>query len=294
MLSKVIAALAQQGWFDTTRPYDKTVYLTHGAAQTLLLSRNGKPVCFVKFSDRSSLALEASRCEAASRRFPGLAPSFIGYGCPGSLEILVTEGVAFRALTPAMLVSGSHARAVESGLEDYFRRMREGGADEDRRPHEWVEAYHRYFDSSPWRTAAHAGLRRLLDVLSPYPRLAQHGDFTLNNLGIADGGRLTVFDWEDYGAVDLPGLDLFTLEASLREALDEHGGGDLRRAGLDTAVDLGRMCDAVGLPRPLFEELRPSYAFVFRFLKRNYGPEIRNRVDLLLRRLGAAPAPAAT
>lgn len=292
MLNKVLSALVDHGWLDATRPFDKTLYLTHGAAQTLLISRRGRPECFVKFSDRSSLAMEAERCKAASRRFLGLAPRFIGYTRCGSLEVLATRAVVFQAMHPTLMRSSRYTRVVQSGLEAYFRCMR-AGVHQGPVARRWLAEYTEYFDRLPWGSAARRALDDLLTALAAVPPQEQHGDFVVNNLGVTERDSLVVFDWEDYGAVDVPGLDLFTLDISLREQMsDAVGGTGLKPAGGD-ALDLDRLCAAVGLTRSTYEELRPSYAFVFRFLKRNYSPEIRARVDLLLHRLTAASAAVA-
>ena len=291
MLNRVIGLLADEGWFDPSQRFDKTVYLTHGAAQTLLLSRDGEPECFVKFSERSSLQLEAQRCEAAARRFPGLAPAFIGHARRGPLEVLATRAVVFRALNAGLMRSSRHMGVVQSGLEGYFRRMSEfarapGG------PRDWVADYRAYFENLPWRQAAGESLDDLLEVVATLPRPDQHGDFVVNNLGIGRQGRLAVFDWEDYGAVDVPGLDLFTLEVSLHEASAPGGDGRVP-SGRVHGLDIERLCGAMSLPVDTYDRLRLAYAFVFRFLKRNYGPEVRGRVDRLLHRLSAVAAAAA-
>lgn len=292
MLNKVIGLLAEHGWFDPSRPFEKTVYLTHGAAQTLLLSRDGQAERFVKFSDCASLRQEALRCEVAAQRYQGMAPSFIGHARVGSLELLVTQAVTFRAMNAGLMKSPRHMVVVQGGLEEYFRRMRDT-ARAARSPRKWVADYRAYFDPLPWRHAAGEAMDELLEVLDTLPRMDQHGDFVVNNLGIGQQGRLSVFDWEDFGAVDTPGLDLFTLAASVHEA-SALGGVDLpvlpRRAH---GLDIDRLCAAVGLPVKVYDRLQPAYAFLFRFLKRNYGPEVRCRIDRLLRRLSAGAAAAA-
>jgi hypothetical protein len=47
------------------------------------------------------------------------------------------------------------------------------------------------------------------------PRVPQHGDFSLGNVLVRRGGGVVVVDWEDYGAVRLPGYDLVALFATL-------------------------------------------------------------------------------
>lgn len=196
----------------------------------------------------------------------------------------MTQGVAFRSLNPALMRSWRHTGVVRAGLEAYFQRVR---ASERPAPAGagWHGEYREYFESHPLRNAALRGLDHLRAAFQGLPAQAQHGDFVANNLGLSSVHRLAIFDWEDYGAVDVPGLDLFTLEISMSDALSAPAAlrstpaRDRRRP---VGFDIDRMCRALGLPRPLYEQSALAYGFVFRFLKRNYGPEIRERLDQLL------------
>ena len=96
-----------------------------------------------------------------------------------------------------------------------------------------------------------------------------------------------IFDWEDFGAVSLPGLDLFTLELSLaggaRHLLDHRAQ---RHSGSTRLV--ARACAAMQLDGADYGRLTPVYALVFRYLKRNYGPAVREQMDGLLQDLAAS------
>lgn len=282
MLSTVISLLTERGWFDPARPYDKSIHLTHGTAQWMLLGRDGKPECFVKFSDRSSLGIEAARCAAAARRFPGLAPEYLGHASRGDLEVLVTRAVVFRAMNASLMRSRRYTDVMGDGLELYFGQMRAHGRPASPRA-AWHEEYAAYYETHPARPLAMRCLDKLLSTLSAVSAQDQHGDLVVNNLGLSSNRKLAIFDWEDYGAVDVPGLDLFTLHISMADALRPPRPGarampDPRAVGLD----IDRMCRASGLPRRAYDELHLAYAFVFRFLKRNYGPDIRGHVDRLI------------
>lgn len=286
MLNEVLETLAIQGWFDPGQDFEKTIFLTQGAAQSMLLSRRGTPIIFVKFSDRSSLALEAQRSEIASQRFPEIAPGYIGYARREAFEVLATRAVSFRAVDEMMLRRGGNSAVVQKGLEQLFSRMRSAAwpaADRGT----WLAEYRAYFRAHPLRRWAELSLDRLLAALGGLPAQAQHCDLVVNNLGLNRTGGLSVFDWEDYGAVDVPGLDLFTLEFSLRGALT--GGPDHGRQWRDSptgrGLDVERLCQAMQLPHAVYGTLQLSYAFVFRFLKRNYGSEVRSRVDSVLSNL---------
>ena len=270
MLIEVLAVVEAQGWFDTGLPFEKTIYLSQGSAQCVLLSRGGLPDIFVKFTELMSLAGEAARGRLAAERFPAHAPQFVGYARQVGLEILVTRAVDFRPMTGATMSEGRDGIAVCTGLEQFFRRMRESEAGREPGGHAWFEDFCAYFDAHGLRPGVAPGLQRLREALKTLPALSQHGDLVLNNLGLRPRRQLVIFDWEDYGAVKLPGLDLFTLENSVRQ--------DRARA----ALDIGRLCEALGLGRECYESLRLGYALVFRYLKRNYNAEVRARLDQVI------------
>lgn len=72
MLSEVITLLADNAWFDPSQAYDKTVHLTHGAAQSMLLGRGGS---LSASSSSASGAASQSRPHAA-RKPPGAFPAW--------------------------------------------------------------------------------------------------------------------------------------------------------------------------------------------------------------------------
>ncbi len=57
-------------------------------------------------------------------------------------------------------------------------------------------------------------VQSLYQKLMTYGSSEQHGDFVLNNLGVHDD-QIIIFDWEDYGRIQLPGFDLVTFLISL-------------------------------------------------------------------------------
>ena len=284
MLNRVLDLVGSEGWFDTKLPYEKTVLLTHGAAHCVVLSRDGRPDTFVKFSELASLEIEAQRCRRASHDFAGVAPHFVGHGARPPLEVLVTRAEDFGHVTVELFERpGTRARLL-AGLERYFTLMRgaaTGGA-AARTPAGWLDDLSGYFAASPGTPSVAAAIDMLRHALAELPAVPQHGDLVANNLGLRPDGTLVFFDWEDYGAVDLPGLDLFTLDMSLGPPAAAHG------CGLPPSA-IERCAAALGLAADGYRRLAPGYALVFRYLKRNYSPEVRARVDALLERVSAAP-----
>jgi len=287
MLSDVLAIVVAEGWFDTTPPFEKTIYLSQGSAQCVLLSRNGEPECFIKFTNLMSLAAEAERMARSFECFPHQTPRFIGYASRPPLEVLATSAVTFCPVTGQMMLARRNRAAVCAGLERFFRCMRESQT-ANRAQHGWFAGMCEYFSGHAADSAAAIGLARLGDALDSLAPMAQHGDLVLNNLGLRSNAELVIFDWEDYGAVELPGLDLFTLENSIQRDLVPG-----RSHAAVPALDRRRLCEALGLPLQLYESLRLSYALTFRYLKRNYNAEVRDRLDDVIERLASVQGSAA-
>lgn len=289
MLSEVLGIVEARRWFDTTLPFEKSIYLSQGSSQCMLLSRNGLPDTFVKFTNLVDLASEAARCRQSHERFPQHTAQFLGYAKQHSLNVLATRAVNFHPVSGLMMLGAKSADQVHAGLEGLFRRMSTCTADSGDHKHEntWFEDLRKYFDGHALQPAVGMGLQRLGQALQTLPPIPQHGDLVLNNLGLRPDRELVVFDWEDYDAVALPGLDLFTLDYSIRQDLNPRLVSELSTVST-RALDIGRLAAALGLSRQLYEELKLSYALVFRYLKRNYNAEVRARLDELI--LGMAGA----
>lgn len=289
MLNRVIDVLARQGWFDTSLSFETSIHLTQGACLWMLLSRDGVPHTHVKFSDCFDLAAEAARSEAASRAYPGLAPAFIGHGRFDGIDVLVSRAADAYGFDPEGLL-----RKPPEGLIGYFavqpRAQPPRGVVATGNA-ELAGAVGRYFAQHP--LSALAGRWLASDAVAgaaAMPAMPQHGDLVLNNLGRRGDGSLVIFDWEDFGTVSLPGLDLYTLELSLAADAGPWLAGRGRRSGAAQAL-VGRACAAMGLAVADYERLAPFYALVFRYLKRNYGPEVRARMDREIRGLAETVSP---
>lgn len=276
MLSKALEQVHLRGWFDTSRAYEKALYLSQGASQSMLLSRDGHAELFVKFSLLTSLETEALRTRVASERFPSLVPAFVGYARCSGFDLLASRAIYCRDPRVACPVGSGDWPTLASGLERFFRLVREQAAirttlDVDRSV--WVAALQAFAGTLRLPDLALRSLALIQHHLSALPPTAQHGDLVVNNLGLSEQGRLVIFDWEDWGAIDLPGLDLFTMEFSL---------GTLWTKRLEVRRS---WCDALGIEEALYHELLPGYALVFRYLKRNYGVSIQHRGEELMKRL---------
>lgn len=270
--------VGDKGWFDTTTPFETSIHLTQGACLWLLLTRRGVSDTYVKFSNHLSLETEARRCAEASRCYPALVPRFVGHAHEGGLHVLVCRAVEYGAF-----LAGT--RAFED-LRRYFAAMPAASLPADLTPvanAQLQQSLGSYFAAHPlaeWveRMCDGSALHRATAL----PDLPQHGDLVVNNFGQTASGALVVFDWEDFGASCLPGLDLFTLELSL--AGGEAAGLLAARARTGDRAQrfMREACSAMRLDWADYAALTPIYAIVFRHLKRNYGPGVRERFDRVL------------
>lgn len=297
MLKRVLELIEARGWFDTRRPFERAINLTQGACLWLLLTREGRCDTYVKFSNYVSLEIEARRYESASRCYPGLVPGYVGYISEAGLDILVCRAVDYRGLRQNLFMESPAHRRTRDDVISYFGAMRRTRLERKLTPMLNAELEHTlgaYFEKNPQAGVAERWLhsQRMHEAMA-MPDMPQHGDFVLNNIGEMPDGSAVIFDWEDFGAICLPGLDLFTLELSLATtSLDFLTGRANGGSGLQVFVR--RACEAMALPLEDYHALTPLHALVFRYLKRNYGPAVRMRVDGLIGELDERLAAAAT
>jgi hypothetical protein len=285
LLIRVLECLQQQRWFDTTQPFECTINFTRGACAWLLLTRRGVPQTYVKFSEHVSLQAEAQRFAEASRHHATLVPRYLGHAQYEGLDVLVCEAVDYVGLNAVRMRSRALQRRVLSQLLPYFRavgKVRLAAALTPLPNHALAAAMRRYFDATAQAARARRWLsEEALNWMAHQPDVPQHGDLALNNLGLRLDRSLIVFDWEDLGAVCVPGLDLFTLELSLAGGAAALLQGR-RETGSPTQAFVESACAAMDLVADEYRAMTPVYALVFRFLKRNYGPGVRERMDELL------------
>ncbi|MBY0469129.1 MAG: hypothetical protein K2Q07_09155 [Burkholderiaceae bacterium] len=278
MLKRVLGIVHRQRWADLDPPFEKTIYLSQGASLWLILSRRGNPETFVKFSRLVSLEVEAERCGLASQSFPDHAPQFIGHHQDDELHVLASRAEQFRTVTATMTESANDAQAVRRGLVGYFKQQSlQIQAAHAPAATEWLQRLEAYYADHDLARIARQSLGEVRAQLSNLPVARQHGDLVMNNLGLRPSGGLIVFDWEDFGEIGLPGLDLFTLEFSF-----EHESSRARAQGQrshpDKYLDLAACCEAQRLSVAGYHALRVAHALAFLYLKRNYGPEIQGRL----------------
>jgi len=110
-------------------------------------------------------------------------------------------------------------------------------------------------------------------ILGTLPVIPQHGDLTINNIGLAATG-LIIFDWEDYALVNIPGFDLSTLLASgcnfdtskLISIIEEdtnklNGNSFLRPIILGLGIEDSQFYDLILINLVIFHQLKSEYGY---------------------------------
>ena len=235
----------------------------------------------VKASDIVSLREEAQMYEQAWQTFSEFMPRPLGYCVEDGWDIFVTEGVVHRPVFPRALLRADGGRKTAHAICSFFETSRQRQPRDQRSAHgALLGNLESRFKRSPFAPLlAHwcsgHGLRELEAIGS----VLQHGDFVSNNIAFARS-RLVVFDWEDYGKISLPGLDLCTLIVSSLE-VDEADA--LIR---DEAPILKPVCHILNLEPAQFRRLVPLYLLSFLYLKEGYATEVRQRIAGFLERMG--------
>lgn len=287
MLKLVDEALTELGLIQAGQPLRYCVNITTGEAISISAFVDGNIFFQVKSSEFVDLEPEYQAYQKASSRFPGFVPRPLGFVAKRGWRIMVSEGVRHAAFpVEALLKFDARRQTPATDLLRYFEIGCLNAALPTVAPHKaLLDSLDEYFAGTRY-----AGLARRyvelahLEGVHSLPVVAQHGDFVLNNLA-RSAGRLVIFDWEDYGKIALQGLDLATLTFSVL-------GNDTRlmlrlseeRGVLDVPVEafLRRACACSGIDFTLFRRLIPLYLIVFLYMKRNYSPNIQQRIGTLL------------
>jgi len=228
----------------------------------------------------------ANLCNAW-QTFPRHAPEPLGQYFEDDWEIIVVRGIRHRLVSRGSVARDSHGvvREIVSFLEASGTGARVAEPVESHR--EFLQhVLERATDSTCAAIVREWITNGRLDVL---PHIRQHCDFVIGNLGLTADG-LVVFDWEDFGRIELPGFDLCTLLAS-DAGLDANRlfaiirGGDQRVGAYAELLERG--CPAIDMRPDLFRQLIPLYLVIFLDLKRAYGKAIRGVISGLIRDIQA-------
>lgn len=297
MLSFVREALIATGRVSPKAKLICNIRVSTGDNISMEVCDSGRRWYYVKASCHSDLTQQFENCRLARERFHAFAPEPITHTRLGGWSILITHSVDHAGVRAADLAGPSKSSPLAASLVDFFATAKTSAtAHCGHHSHDaFMEELRAYFLVSPDTADPVLHFVRNLDksVWANIPYIPQHGDFVLNNLGRAKD-RLVVFDWEDYGATGLAGFDICLMRLSI-------GGMNATTASMiqQNANASGHLwsltepaCAASGLPYETFRSAVPIYLLAFRYLKRNYGSEIRTRIDdILFRILPRPPCP---
>ena len=292
MLKVVADVLVELGLHQPQSHLAYHVNITSGESLAVSVFASKQQFFQVKASEFSDLRGQYERYCRASHDFPSFVPRPLGYRARDGWSIMVSEGVQH---TPVHAGGSRSGRKIESTLFDpalkFFKVGAQHAAPNAPGSHgELFGELARHFHATPFADIAARAIQSARSLgADSWGRLPQHGDFVINNLGHSSRG-LVVFDWEDYGQIELPGFDIFTLVLSLlpdsADGLRSVMGSSVADRHLDFFID--RACSLQGIDRSVFGRLIPLYLVVFLYLKRNYGVAIRERIGDLLRQISAA------
>lgn len=220
----------------------------------------------------AALAREAWALGAAPGCLPGHTPALLANVTRNGLRFLVMSALDVEPVRALGDIVDDPQRLEQWG--DVFRGLPQmgpavPGAREEMR---------QFIDANLPALARHLGSKETRRQLEALPRAAQHGDLVANNIGHV-GARPVVFDWEDFGKVDLPGFDIALLLGSLLSHDPEKIVALFSEEGRG-APWLVPLLAATGLERVQFAGLMPVYYGAFFWIKcvGGYGATIQSTV----------------
>ncbi|MGH8550434.1 MAG: hypothetical protein ACRERU_17905 [Methylococcales bacterium] len=266
------------------QPWDKPIYEIMISTEQILTIQVLLPnnvLYHVRMIQVGTNEKEYENYRLAQKTYPQFVPPLLAHEVRLPWEIIVIRGVHHRVVT-ADRIPSFHPFLTENIIAFFVT----GSDCAIRMP----SVSHRQFLRQLRNRISDSICLAILDEwignaqIDTLPHIPQHCDFIAANFGeIATG--LVIFDWEDFGAVNLPGFDLcILLASSLKFALCELMDGLSPTVGGYGGL-IEESCAALGLTPQLFRQLIPLYLVIFLDLKKNYSNTIyeitRNAIHTL-------------
>lgn len=215
----------------------------------------GSDFYLVKVGLQNDLSREFEGFAAGHAAFPKGVPRPLALSRQRSFPTLVTTGIALTPLGP--LSMRAPPAALRRSLADFFATSSSAFRVDAVEAHS--QRIRRALDRLPesLRVSGCRYIEAIAADVDRLPSVRQHGDFSVNNLGLHDG-VLVILDWEDYGRECLAGYDL----ALLLLALNGFSVASVRDNTRDAAVHawiLRAGSEGTGIPPDLFLRLLPAY-----------------------------------
>ena len=235
----------------------------------------------VKVGRTGGMEREYRSVRAAFEAFPEIVPAPLAFGGSQGLCMLAYKGVPHGIISDESL-SSAGGRLVR-GMRDYgVRSVQEFSTGNGGASH--LEIFE--------QTLVELRDRELSDVVTgcvsesdrsrigALPHVRQHGDLAVNNVGVTETG-IVIFDWEDFGRVNLPGFDVAIFLSSCLK----HDPARIRQwfeRGIPEALEavVQDACRTFEMDRILFRSMLPIYLCHFLNLKNKfgYGDIIKNQL----------------
>jgi len=235
-----------------------------------------------KVTEIDDLYPEYQLYKEARELFGDYTPNIIGFLRKNGWDIVLTEGIHHRVLSPSRLMKDKSDLTPE--IINFLRLMTEkrGAATSKNGHNAFIHELYDHFSSTQFANVVKPWLdNRKIESL---PHIRQHGDFAVNNIA-ESGSKLVIFDWEDFGKITLPGFDLCILLASVLQYDDQEilrfiSDPRPKHSALSNLLNISK--EVAGIAPLLFKELIPLYLTIFLYLKKDYGTSIQKNVGNLI------------
>ncbi len=258
------------------------IIFTTGSCLLLNAFINNDQFYHFKVTEIDDLYPEYQLYQEARELFGDYTPNIIGFLRKNGWDIVLTEGVHHRVLSPARLIEDKSNLTQQ--IINFLKLMTaKGGPPASKNRHnDFIQELYDHFSSTQFAHVIEPWLNN--SKIESLPHIRQHGDFAVNNIA-ESGSKLIIFDWEDFGKVALPGFDLCILLASVlryddREILAFIRDPKPKHSTLSNLLDLSK--EVAGIAPSLFKELIPLYLTIFLYLKKDYGTSIQKNVGDLI------------
>lgn len=284
MLDAVLRAMQDHGLLRDAQRARCNVFVRLDNVLANVFAEDGR-YYYVRMAEVYDLEQEYRIALSVAASVGRFVPQPLAFLRAGRVSCIVYEGIKFEIVTSARLLRGSGSDRLIRELLAYLSHAadRQTCADRPASVASLTEALsERYLGTEQESLIRTVAARTDIEALRWLPSQLQHGDFVPNNFGLRRDG-LVVFDWEDFGRIDVPGFDLAVLLGAivdfdpqrlraLRENLPK-GRGRRHVRWLDDA------CRAARLEPDVLLDAMPFYLALFMWLKDRYSPAIRQKVN---------------
>jgi hypothetical protein len=282
MIDGLSALLQNRGLIDLElRDSEHRLMMTRAHSFGVIVFKHSKPWRFIKISEFVDATEEVMRYAAAAKEFADLVPAHLDFIITANQWIHVTNAIEIATVSMQDFSISAEDKRVQTAVLQLFELSLRAGV-----PLSFADLHNTVVCSGLLEFFAHDSdlVSRMhnyyaqigaADLVSRLAAAPQHGDFAKNNIGMTEKSAV-FFDWEDFGRVQVPGLDLYLLLQSLRpEATHE---APLRITQLTPIHDfIASACKNLALRVDDFERLFPLYAMLVCFLRKSYGEGAKSR-----------------